>query len=80
ERNVDRIRALTDDRFIRMWRYYLVAAEVTFAEGLLTIHQLQLARSQDAVPKARDYLYPASQVMDYLYPAGQPLTVSRAAR
>ncbi|MBC7478564.1 MAG: class I SAM-dependent methyltransferase [Pseudorhodobacter sp.] len=80
ERNVDRIRALTDDRFIRMWRYYLVAAEVTFAEGLLTIHQLQLARSQDAVPKARDYLYPAPQVMDYLYPAGQPVTVSRAAR
>jgi len=63
-----------------MWRYYLVAAEVTFAEGLLTIHQLQLARSQNAVPKARDYLYPAPQAIDYMYPAAQSAAVSSAAR
>ena len=80
ERNIDRIRALTDERFVRMWRYYLVAAEVTFAEGLLTIHQLQLARSQNAVPKARDYLYPAPQAIDYMYPAAQSAAVSSAAR
>ena len=80
EKNIDRIRALTDERFIRMWRYYLVAAEVTFAEGLLTIHQLQLARSQSAVPKARDYLYPAPEQMDYDYAAPQAMAVSSAAR
>ena len=61
EANADRIRALTDARFLRMWRYYLVAAEVSFAEGLRTVHQLQLARRQDAVPASRDYLYPASR-------------------
>ena len=60
EANADRILALTDARFIRMWRYYLAASEVSFSEGLLTIHQLQLARTQDAVPASRDYLYPPS--------------------
>lgn len=56
EANLDRIRALTDDRFLRMWRFYLTAAEVSFARGLLTIHQLQLCRAQGAVPPTRDYL------------------------
>lgn len=57
EANADRMRALTDERFLRMWRYYLLSAEITFAEGLLTIHQLQLAKTQGAVPASRDYLY-----------------------
>ena len=60
EANAPRIEAQTDARFIRMWRYYLAASEVSFAEGLLTIHQLQLARRQNAVPASRDYLYAPS--------------------
>ena len=28
--NQDKVRALYDDKFCRMWRYYLVAAELTF--------------------------------------------------
>ncbi len=59
EANIAGIQDLTDARFIRMWRYYLVAAEVTFAEGLLTVHQLQPCRRQGVVPAARDYLYPS---------------------
>ncbi len=58
--NVDRMRKLTDDRFVRMWRYYLASSEVSFAQGLLTVHQLQLAKRQEAVPVSRDYLYPSS--------------------
>jgi len=77
ERNIDRIRELTDERFLRMWRYYLTSAEVTFAEGLLTIHQLQLAKRQDAVPKARDYLYAART---YLPAEKAMANVSTAAR
>ena len=67
ETNVARITALTDARFVRMWRYYLVSAEVSFAEGLRVVHQLQLSRRQGAVPAARDYLYgsgPARQSGD----------------
>ena len=59
DRGIDRIRALHDDRFVRMWRYYLQSAELGFAEGFLVIHQLQLAKGRLTVPGTRDYLYPA---------------------
>ena len=52
-------RALYDDRFCRMWRYYLKAAEHTFRHRNQVVFQLQLARHQEAVPLTRDYLYPA---------------------
>jgi cyclopropane-fatty-acyl-phospholipid synthase len=59
DRNANRVRALYDDRFIRMWRYYLQSAEMGFREGHLVIHQLQLAKDRNAVPGTRDYLYGA---------------------
>ncbi len=51
-------RALYDDRFCRMWRYYLLACELTFRHNHQCVFQVQLARRQDAVPLTRDYLYP----------------------
>lgn len=48
---------LYDERFFRMWRYYLVASELTFRLDHQCVFQLQLAHSQDAVPLSRDYLY-----------------------
>lgn len=53
------IEATHGARFIRMWRYYLAACEAGFEAGRLCVFQLQLARRQDAVPGARDYLYTA---------------------
>jgi cyclopropane-fatty-acyl-phospholipid synthase len=55
--NLDRARALYDDRFCRMWRFYLVASELTFRLNRQCVFQLQVARRQDAVPLTRDYLY-----------------------
>ncbi len=57
--NQDKARALYDDRFCRMWRYYLVAAEMTFRHGNQAVFQVQLVHDQTAVPLTRDYLYPA---------------------
>lgn len=57
--NLDRVRQLQDERFVRMWRYYLQSAELGFAEGHLVIHQLQLAKARGTVPMTRDYLYRA---------------------
>ncbi len=57
--NQDRARALYDDRFCRMWRFYLKACEQTFRHNGQCVFQLQLARHQDAVPLTRDYLYAA---------------------
>ena len=49
--------ALKDDRFVRMWRYYLAASEQTFRHGPQDVFQVQLCRRPDAVPITRDYLY-----------------------
>jgi len=55
--NIDKARALYDERFCRMWRYYLIASEVTFRFNSQCVFQIQLAHKQDAVPLTRDYLY-----------------------
>ncbi|MDD9724989.1 cyclopropane-fatty-acyl-phospholipid synthase [Roseovarius sp. SK2] len=55
--NIDRVRELYDDRFCRMWRYYLIACEATFRHNSQVVFQFQLSRQQDAVPLTRDYLY-----------------------
>lgn len=53
----DEVRAIYDDRFVRMWRFYLAASEQTFRHGPQAVYQFQLSRSVDAVPLTRDYLY-----------------------
>lgn len=57
EANVAAVRALYDERFVRMWRYYLAASEMSFSELGLVIFQYQLAHQEAAVPVTREYLY-----------------------
>lgn len=57
EDNADKAAAIYDDRFVRMWRFYLVASEQTFRFGRQAVFQFQLSRNQDAVPLTRNYLY-----------------------
>jgi cyclopropane-fatty-acyl-phospholipid synthase len=54
--NRDAVRALYDERFVRMWRFYLVASEMTFRAGRQCVFQVQLAHRQTAVPLTRAYL------------------------
>ncbi|WP_375260200.1 class I SAM-dependent methyltransferase [Citreimonas sp.] len=62
EENIDKVRAMYDERFVRMFRFYLVACEMAFEEQWQAVFQFQLGRKQYAVPKTRDYLYgPAEQ-------------------
>jgi cyclopropane-fatty-acyl-phospholipid synthase len=56
EAGIDRARELYDERFCRMWRYYLVASEMSFIDGHQVVFQFQLSRRNDAVPLTRDYL------------------------
>ncbi len=55
--NRPEIRALYDDRFCRMWYYYLVAAEKGFANLGQVVFQFQITKSPAAVPATRNYLY-----------------------
>jgi len=49
-------KALYDERFCRMWEFYLAGAETAFLADTLAVMQLQLGRERDAVPITRDYL------------------------
>ena len=48
--------ALYDERFCRMWEFYLAASEVGFRDLGHMVFQIQLSKRQDAVPLTRAYL------------------------
>ncbi|TMM55412.1 SAM-dependent methyltransferase [Sulfitobacter sabulilitoris] len=57
EANTGRLGILEDERFIRMWRYYLTACIVSFEDQRQAVYHLQLAKRRATVPITRDYLY-----------------------
>ncbi|WP_313331877.1 cyclopropane-fatty-acyl-phospholipid synthase family protein [Comamonas sp.] len=48
--------ALYDERFCRMWEFYLSMSETAFRYQDIVIFQVQIARKQEAVPLTRDYI------------------------
>jgi cyclopropane-fatty-acyl-phospholipid synthase len=54
--NRDAIASLYDERFCRMFEFYLSGVELAFRREGHFVWQLQLAHRQDAVPLTRDYL------------------------
>ena len=48
---------LYDERFFRMWQFYLAGAESSFIHGSLVNWQLQYVKRRDALPIVRDYLF-----------------------
>lgn len=54
--NRARAAQLFDERFCRMWEYYLAAADVGFSNGGNMVFQLLLSAKIDAVPILRDQL------------------------
>jgi cyclopropane-fatty-acyl-phospholipid synthase len=47
---------LYDERFCRMWEFYLAGSETSFRVDGHMVFQIQIARRQDAVPLTRDYI------------------------
>ncbi len=54
--NRDAVRELMDERFCRMWEFYLSAVELGFLNGSNMVFQLLLSRRRDAVPIVRDFM------------------------
>ena len=52
----DAIVAMHDERFFRMWTFYLAGAATVFEHGSMCNYQIQYARSRHALPITRDYL------------------------
>lgn len=54
--NREKVKEIYDERFCRMWEFYLAGAEVAFRNENQVVFQLQMARDQEAVPLTRDYI------------------------
>ena len=54
--NRERVRALYDERFCRMWEMYLAGAELAFRRDGHLVFQMQLAKAVNTVPLTRDYI------------------------
>jgi cyclopropane-fatty-acyl-phospholipid synthase len=50
------IAEIYDERFCRMWEFYLCVSEIAFRYRGYMVFQLQLAKNVDAVPLTRDYI------------------------
>ena len=54
--NLDKVKELYDEKFCRMWDFYLSSSQASFEESTLVIYQLQLSKDKKTVPDSRDYL------------------------
>jgi cyclopropane-fatty-acyl-phospholipid synthase len=52
----DEMVKLYDERFCRMWEFFLAASEAAFRFDRTLVFQIQMAKHEDAVPITRDYI------------------------
>ncbi len=64
-KNWARAAALYDERFCRMWDFYLASSEMTFRYDGQSVFQLQLTKRVDTLPITRDYMYEAERTMRF---------------
>jgi cyclopropane-fatty-acyl-phospholipid synthase len=55
--NKEKAAALYDERFVRMWEFYLAGSEMAFTHESFFIFQMQIVKKRTAVPDNRDYIY-----------------------
>ncbi len=51
------IAKLYDERFCRMWEFYLIGSELSFRHDYNMVFQMQMSRGIRNVPLTRDYMY-----------------------
>jgi cyclopropane-fatty-acyl-phospholipid synthase len=54
---------LFDERFFRMWTFYLSGATAAFESGGMCNYQIQYARDRHALPLTRDYIAEVEQAL-----------------
>ena len=55
--NKEQIIKLFDEKFFRMWEFYLASCESAFKWGDQVVYQLQLTKNFISTPTTRDYIY-----------------------
>jgi cyclopropane-fatty-acyl-phospholipid synthase len=63
--NRDAIAALYDERFCRMFEFYLSGSELAFHHAGHMNFQIQLVRHQEAAPLSRDYMFEAERSISF---------------
>jgi cyclopropane-fatty-acyl-phospholipid synthase len=69
---------LYDERFCRMWEFYLAGAEMAFRREGQVVFQIQLAKRVDSLPLTRDYMLESERTMRFAGTEHMP-RASRAA-
>ena len=52
----EEVERIYDQRFVRMWEFYLASSEMSFREQDMMVFQIQITKRQDVVPMTRDYI------------------------
>ncbi len=61
--NRDKAKAIYDERFCRMWDFYLAGSEAAFRWQDLMVFQIQLTRRNDTLPVTRGYIEKAEKAL-----------------
>ena len=56
-KNREQIIEMFDERFFRMWEFYLAGSEIAFKWGDQVVYQFQLTKNYTSTPTTRDYIY-----------------------
>jgi cyclopropane-fatty-acyl-phospholipid synthase len=72
-----RIEAMYDERFFRMWDFYLAGGIVMFESGAACNYQVQYVRDRNALPITRDYM--AEAEARYRKIAAEPVPAKKPA-
>ena len=55
--NKDQVISMFDEKFFRMWEFYLTSCEIAFKWGDQVVYQFQLTKDYKSIPTTRDYIY-----------------------
>ncbi len=75
----DEVERLYDQRFVRMWEFYLACSEMAFRDGDMVVFQIQMAKRKGVAPATRDYIAHEEARLRRLE-AGQPHAVAPCRR
>ncbi|RFC69109.1 MULTISPECIES: SAM-dependent methyltransferase [Mesorhizobium] len=81
--NREKAKAIYDERFCRMWEFYLAGSEAAFRWQDLMVFQIQLTRRNDTLPITRNYMEKCEKALtlrDAAQLASAPSRKSRKTR
>tara|TARA_B110000196_G_C21105208_1_gene644811 strand:+ start:388 stop:1578 length:1191 start_codon:yes stop_codon:yes gene_type:complete len=55
--NKIKVLEMFDDKFFRMWEFYLTSCEIAFKWGDQVVYQFQLTKDYTSTPSTREYIY-----------------------